>query len=623
MTVNWVIARWLAPVAAALAFWAISTAPARAGDPLVAFAETEKITTTCSKLEGEGVRVKIVNKTATAETPTLSFDLTSEDGQRKEPTAVCGGLELDSDAPEVPAKKSTVVTVKAKDAGGEGDASGFIVISDGTERLERRAFAVSAEKTSLEATPLVKSVSMDFEAGDSILIPVEELPKNGEAHMGSPVGAVLGPDGPFRVTYGGATLTEEEGPVVQLNVAGDPGGGTYSGQADLKPGVEGGEVSLALEVSSSVCLAIALLLFGILLGLLLQWFAGSLIPRARLLARVDKLSERAEEARKAAAKEGWKVEIENVDQLETDLRRKIRDTMPRGELTIKIDEKVLDSNSEAITVVEAEIDLLEDFPQHAQALQSALALPTAKVPALEDQTGRVIEAKARELLGVRSLEAEALKPWLERMDTRAEQVRSLRGHEGRLKALWLEAERIQKVDGTKDLKSVKEVLREASRSLAEAAGTEELAEALELLRRARDELVKLRASFPEGAAEALEGQEVEEVTLLANTSERNIFLSAYQLEPVGLEEQLPPPVMTKAEAKGFIARAQDYQWGVVAIAAVLAVASGLLAIYVGKTWTADWEGVLTAVTWGAVTQTALTFLIASLNDLGALRALTK
>jgi hypothetical protein len=596
------------------------------------FEEETKLETSCSELEEEGVQFKVGNQLADKEGEvSIGFDLTDKDGGEVGTDGVCGGLTASPSEFHVAPGRSQTVTLEADDEA-EGKFSGAIILRDGSERVVKRGLSIDEGKaTGSGPTPLVEKVTANFTPEkESLLVPVKESSEDSGEGLaeGSSVGAVASSEGPLSITYGGTGFADDETPVVKLELAAeDPPTGTYSGKADLTPEADGGAVSVEITISDSVFDAFVLLVIGILLGVLLQWLTGNLVPRGRLLARIKNLAKRASAAtefvQKAAAGEDWGgTTIRDVAQLEQELRNGVKETMGKSKLVVQIDKTIVAANETAIAAVEAKIDLLKELPAHAQALRAALGLPPSKVPDLEgDEVARTLDSKGGELLGKPSLAAGEIKAWLERMDTRSQQIISLRELEARLKALWAEAEELRAVTNPGELSTVREVLREAWRCLMTADGTEELKEALDLLVRARDELLKLRAGVSDEVATALEGGELRQRNL-AQASEA-VFLST-ALAPEVPEVPMVLPQLTEDEADNVIARARTFQWAAVGFAAVLAVITGLLALYYGKAWGLDDpQDVLTTLTWGVLAQATITTLVAALNDLGVLQALRR
>ncbi len=551
------------------------------------------------------------------------------------------------EAKTLAAGQAAIITLTATKATATGTISGTVAIYATRGRVARQELNISAEPAAspggLNATPLVPSVSVELHGADRgpISVPVEgsneaqaTAVKNGEGTEAVTVGAVSGPGGPVPVTYNGEShpLTDSTSEL-DLKVDGNLEPGTYSGQVDLAPEEdEGGIVALEVKVSADWWWAALALVIGIVVGVFLLRASGRTLPRARLLGRVAGLTNR--HARAVASLSGgdggaknWdRFRIKNLPALQDGLRELIEEATARRKVLVKIEESVLQSIEAAIAVVEAQIDLLKEIPKHARGVEDALQVPrSVQLPPLNDsekeQGKPKLDIKAAEVIEGGPIDAEELKPRLEAMDTYAKQVRTLRRLENQLSDAWI---RLQHPSGTAtpERQSLEAKLIECRRKLWTIEDAEGLGEAAEGIQAAREELEDLA---PAPSAPSMAVMEVQPVTetegfgpvMFAMSTSDAAPPAAAPPPPPPVPVLPPPPVLTPDAAAGEVRKALYVQAFVVLVAAFVAVASGLGALYVGKTWGTNWD-FLAALLWGIVAQATVTTLATSLDGLGAL-----
>ncbi|HET7511059.1 MAG TPA: hypothetical protein VFJ65_12515 [Solirubrobacterales bacterium] len=634
---------------------------AAAAKPPVGFVQTEAVSTSCSALAEDGVRIPIRNETAKRQKVRVAVVLLRPDGRQVRKKAVCGGVKPSPSLLRLRPGGGGAITLRAGNSQAKGTFSGSIAIFGRKGRVARRELQIAevpAPSPALAIVPVVTSISAAIHTKDKgpFWVPVKgannELPglnKGSEGDELVPVGALTGPGGPVTVNYNGESKPLAPGiSQIGLELEGDLSPGTYSGQVDLSPeDEEAGVLGLEIKVSSEVWLAIIALLGGIVLGVTLLRISGRTLPRARMLGRVAGLSRRHWVVTKAlrAADSGshpWSnLELKDLDELQGELEKRIEEATQRWKVVVQIDKTVVENLEAAIAVVEAQIDLLREVPQHARGLETALHQPRAvQLPGLRDtdsaQEKPKLDQEGEKLLTGERVKAGALKSTLEEMDNRGKQIRVLRGLEERLEELWKELPSPPEQEAK--LRRLRGRLETCRHQLWIAEDGDVLGEAGEQLRSARGEWWDLK---PE--VEAARGQASPSPGLLGGIQGRICREGRPGAPAVQAEVQPPiaptvsspvvaapaapppsspppPPPLTEDAANQAVWRAFLIQLFVVAVSALLALATGLEALYFGKTWGTlpDW---LAAIVWGTAATAVTTGLVTSLDNLGALAAL--
>jgi hypothetical protein len=643
---------------------AIAESPA--AEPPVAFVEAEPLAVSCPVLAGAGVQISIRNETAVRQKVRISVALTRKNGRTIRSKSVCGGLKLTPRKRSLAPGRGAMVTLAASNAARKGSFSGTLAIYGSRGRVARRELTISSVPPSpadLAATPLVPNLSIELHTGDKgpIWVPVAgstaALPPAGSGEgdeKAATVGALSGPGDPVGVSYSGESKVLGAGASqVGLRLEGDLSPGTWSGEVDLAPDDELGPVTLEVKVSKDWLWAALALFAGILLGILLLRVSGRTLPKARLLGRVEGLARRHQDAtdalgRAAGGTAPWKdIQIEDFEALQQQLRDKIGEATKRRRVLVKIEKSVLDSIEAAILVVETQIDLLREVPKHARPLEAVLLLPRAEhlppLPKAGPQAGPPLEAEA-EALFAKKVTAEELKPRLEQMDSHVKPIGMLRKLEADLEELWLRWQKLeQEFDGgtaeANPLPKIEKALIDRRRRLWSTSDVEGLQGVGKQIESTEDELSAIELKAGEShqppitrrflAKGSFSGSEqLETLKKIAGANvvaqvEAAVSLAAIQpAAPASVPPARPPSQLTEDAADTAIRRALQTQFFVVLAAAALAIASGLIALYVGKTWGTTWD-VVAAIAWGTAAQAVVTTLVTSLDDFGALASLRR
>lgn len=616
--------------------------PAAAAPPPLAFVKPEKLLVTCAQLaKGEGLGIEIHNETATRQDVNLrprGFGETPAEAAK-----VCGGLEIKV-AGSLDGGAGTTARLSAPRSTGS-KASGSLTLFAKRGRVASLELEIGPAEETLQATPLVASRTVKVEGGDRgpIWIPVKgqekDLPDPAHSSATPPltVGAVAGPDGPVPVTYSERKELDDETAAVGLELAGDLDPGTYSGLVDLNPeDEEKGVVPLELKVAACWLLAAGLIALGIFVGWLLLRWAGRGMPRARFLKRIEDLRERHTKAAVAlkevvAGGQDWDgFEIKNLQGLEAKLRERLEQATEH--VVVQVDKAVLDAMEAAVVVVETQIDLLREIPEHALDLERELEKLERERPALlpdlkGDDRGQArpsLVAEARKALVGTGVDADELKPRIEEIDALAKQVRTLRQLEGRLGHLWDARQDLAGLEKTKldvldtKLDAIRHLLwtAESGEDLTTAAG-----EIQDLAKKIAELWHQLPAPLP-GLARVSKSL-YSSGLLLDVEGDLGGVIEILSGEPspapaASLPAAPADPQLSEDSARQEIHRARMYQRMVVALAAALALATGLSFLYAGNDTWGSWWDYLAAVTWGLGVQAAVSTLATSLDGLGAL-----
>jgi hypothetical protein len=635
--------RFWSMVVAAIAWAALAatgTAAAEVeGEPPVAFAETDALSISCAALSAGKVRVPIRNETALEQKVSYELQLSNENGNPVDEANVCGGLRGARGTVTLAPGGTTTIKLGAGEEADARKISGSFVLHAEKGRVARRDVSISDAQPGrkLEATPLVGKVSNEVGTSDHgpLWVPIEGEPphdlESGEGTRPVTLGALVGPGDPIAVTYKGeAKALNGDSAKVGLDLDGDLEPGTYTGKVDLNPSdAEAGTVELELKVSRSWILAALTLFVGILVGAFLPAASGRMVPSARLRGRLAALETRYGKALAALQQadgggKGWNgFTIDNISSLQTPIEERIKEATEK--VLIQIEKSALEGIESEIGIAETKIDFLKEVPEHAKDLEAALQLQQAMHLPTAREDRPALEGAAREALVGKPIKVEALKPLLDEMDGRANDVKRLRRLERVLESSWLERRTLRGRDKNA-LDAVKHTLEEAQKRLWEAKGMDELEDVDRELQKARGELTEIWREKSEPTVVELQkvtGDDEEEVQR---------FAALVEPQPTGLpaprEELLPstspapavpPPPANVGEA---IKRARRVQWAIVALSALLAIAAGLGFLYFGKTWGTTGDFVV-AFIWGIAGQAVVTNLATSLDGLAALNWLRR
>lgn len=634
----------------------IGAAPSSASASRLVFVETEPLQTTCASLRG-GVEIKVRNETGATQAPNLSaVEFRDPKGHEVPTDEVCGGLEAEV-APSVPGGRESVAKLMAEDGTARGELSGTLLLFPDRGKVSRRGISISppSPQPKLAATPLVTSLTIHL--GDSsqgpISIPVKgvakDLPplKTNEAGEATPtIGAVAGSNGTVAVAYAGAGRLNGEAAMVRLRL--EPGGlspGAYKGTIDLNPGdEEKGGVELEIKVSASWWHAALLLALGILLALPLQRQTGRRLPRARLRGRIQGLSERHREAKENLAKaaeasghaEWGSFQIANLGALQKRLEEQL--TAATRLAVIQIDKKLQENLEAAIAIVESQIDLLREIPRHARDLEKALReLSPGPRPDPSASARPALYQESTTALRGRAVDAEQLSSLLEEIDARTKQVHTFAGLKGRLDSLGRERRKLDALTGEEEkLKALDKQLAVIQYLLWTARTAEDLDTAAKAIQAAASAIAELWFKLPDEApGDALRYALIDERRLSAfistdperaAPSDEAATIDALEVPagapsapppPPSLPEAPPEPELDPGAAEREAQRALVAQCGAIGIGILVALASGLIALYVpNETWGSDWD-YLAAAIWGLGVQASVSSLATALDGFSA------
>jgi len=507
----------------------------------------------------------------------------------------------------------------------------------------------------LEATPLItgETAKLGESERGPIWIPVEgpagDLPR-ASTQDGLTVGAVSGTNGTAAVVYGGRKRLNKSAAKVKLEL--EPDGldpGAYKGTVDLNRGDdEKGIVELEIKVAACWAIAAGLLLAGIVLALALQRLFGRWLPRARLRRRIQALSDRHKESVAAltappgGSKDWGKFRIKDLESLMKGLEDQLGKATKSA--VIQIDKKVLESLEAAIAVVEAQIDLLKEIPKHAGELEAVLEelrgdRPEGFEPPPGADGGRpALDAAARKALAGVPVKADQLKPRIEEIDARAKQVKILGGLEDRLADLSAARKTLNALNNPELVKldtklsairyllwtaETAEDLDTAAKEIQDTAKA--IAELWHELHQAPQPPAKVlglaSGSRPLLAAYAAVDWQPElrsDEAVIVETFEVPSGAPASPPAPPSIPDEPPAPRLDAESAEHEVRRAFWAQCAAFVIATLVAVATGLIALYVpNETWGSCWD-YLAAAIWGLGVQATVGALATSLDGLGAL-----
>jgi hypothetical protein len=649
---------WIALIAAAWILVAVS--PSSAAAARLVFVENEPLQTTCASLRN-GIEIRIRNETAATQSlNVVPVEFRDPAGTEVQPEEVCGGLEVDGPS-TLPGGRATTAEIKGKDKTAQGDLSGTLLLYPDRGKVSRREIAISPPnphvdpQRELAAAPLVtaQTIHLDDSSQGPILIPVKgpakDLPPSKTNEDGEPkptVGAVAGSNGEAAIAYGGAERLNGESAKASLSL--EPDGlppGAYKGTVDLNQGDdEKGTVELEIKVSKSWILAAILLAIGILIALPLQRLFGRWLPRVRLRGRIRELETRHNRARvklaqmaKASGEAEWgSFSIADLKALEERLEEQL--TAGTRLAVIQIDKKVQESLEAAIAVVESQIDLLKEIPRHARYLEKALReVNPGPRPNSSPSAKPVLYGESTTALRGREIDAEQLNSLIEEIDARTKQIHILHGLMGRLDSLTEERGKlnIPRNEKTK-LKELEKHLAVIRYLLWTARTAEDLDTAAKAIQGAANEIAELGVMLP--------GEEPREAMRYALVGDRRFapFVSfdpewrppsdeAAAIEavevpagapsapppPPSVPEAPPAPKLNAGAAEREARHALMAQFAAVGIGILVALASGLIALYVpNETWGSTWD-LVAAVVWGLGAQASVSSLATAIDGFGA------
>jgi hypothetical protein len=634
-----------------------SATAAEAPEPPLAFADVETLQTTCAKLAA-GVNVRIRNETAARQRVHL-IPLEFKSGDTAIGSGgVCGGLRIKV-PPRLRGGRVATATLRATKKR-KGEFSGSLLLFATKGRVARREVSIAAKNPSktLAATPLVESAAAALNDSDrgSIWVPVEgpasALPRP-PAGAALSVGAVTGANGSAAVVYGGRKRLNGSTAKIKLELDNGLEPGAYSGKIDLNPSDEE-KGSVALEIKVAACWAIAalLLLVGIVAALLLQRLIKRLLPRARLRGRIQGLSKRHKEAMDAliappgGSKDWSRFRIENLESLRKSLDEQLR-TATKS-VVIEIDKKVLESLESAIATVEAQIDLLKEIPDHAGDLEDEIQKLEASPEGMPRPPGAngdkpALVILAREALAGGPAKAGRLKLRVEEIDARAKQMRILCELEERLADLSADRKTLKALNNPEvakldskltairyllwtaatadDLETAASEIQETAKTIAEL--WHELHQKVPSPSKAAGLASGSRPLLATYAAIDWQPELLSEETAVVETLEVPPGAPSAPPAPRAIPEPPPEAPLDAESIEQEVRRAFWAQWLAFVIAALVALATGLLALYVpNETWGSEWD-YLAAAIWGLGVQATVSTVATSLDSLGGLGLLRR
>jgi hypothetical protein len=639
--------------------------PAQAADPPLGFVKSEALNLSCSELAGEGIEIAIRNETGKRRLAHLSLgEFTGTNGAALDIGKVCGGLKVVPS--QVTLDGASGATVKLRGATKEKETfSGSLALFAAAGHVARLNLSITPEPMSVQAAPLVESQSVERDhlspvSQDPVWVPVSvalsELPPVQDEKKATVLGALAGSNGALAVTYSGERkrLTATTS-MIGLNI-GDGGAGSYKGKIDLLPNdEEKGTVEINLTMTTWWLFPAIVLALGIAVGVWVQRQIGLTQPVAQLRKRIGELRPRNVTASHALCiaaggphdKKPWgDFRIKDLPALEAELLKRVVSSAKGA--VVKLDEEVLKDLKAKIAAVETQIDLLEEIPEHGEALEEALkrleearpqALPPLDGGSRGQGTPQLVLKAETALLGS-LVRADRLKAQIEAIDVRLGQVTILQELEARLGELWAAAESLPVSADQHELLILRDALRTLRRQLWTAAGPEDLTSAAAEVQKARQQVAALwvavadKESLPpvvqsvamQGVVAAAPpafvnlGEEGETQVVPAaplagavpQTAEASVASLVSPLAPT------PEPMLSVEQADRKLESARIAQAAVVVLVAIVAFSSGMQALYVGKAWGSTFWEWLAIFVWGVGIQATVTALATSLDGLGAL-----
>jgi hypothetical protein len=611
-----------------------------------------------------GVDVPLRNVSASRQTLHLRITpITDAEGHALRATDVCGGLTVKLTSPPhtvllgrptrtiVLPGATPIVTLQGRsappqEAGKAVPVFSLDLIAFGRSGLaSRRSISILETKAAgTDALPLVTSRSVTHHRGDPrdhwiVWVPVKLASSETPSLTESTVGVLTGEGGTTPVTYDGGSLKKltDTTSLLPLHVE-SIGAGTYTGNVFLTPsGADTGKLSLTLTAKDWWPIAAFFLVVGTGLGLLLQRWNGYWGPRGRLIGRVNDLDQRRAQAKQrlldAASSGGgpprsWaNYDISGLEDVKSTLNTTIQDRTSRT--LIQIDQKVIDELDAKVAAVEAQIDAFDVLAAKAAAVDELIALaePSPLPPLLGPDllTGEpALIAKATQLLQGSSLVASALAERATALGATADALAKLRAEEQELCLYWVQAGQLGMVaEPGGELEILRDDLLGVRHWLWDGKTADEVDET-ENLRNARDTIGWLWSSLAAPEEDVgITGFAATEVEEPVGVGPAGVAAPPVVPTPPSVAvatAATPPPKISAAEADSIIRGALVRQWLVFVTSAIVAVISGLTALYIGKTWGTLWD-YIAAVTWGIVTQGVILTLAGALDGLGPLGAL--
>lgn len=485
------------------------------------------------------------------------------------------------------------------------------------------------------ATPAVKTLNMRAEwllPGQRWLrraqLPLEPSAGVNASALNLTNGEVLGyltgsNGGTARVTWDGQTVSRYGGASLALKLTADGFGppGTYTGTISLLPGnPPSGDVSVSIVYTDSVLWPILLLGLGIVVAVMVQKVAQVYRVVWQLQGQLAELGVTfaAAQERFAALTQGKVHPTYSIEQAVNRANNKLNEQAEalKGPLTGTLDQQAHTAVVTGIAALKDVIDgwapvdgeeSLEGFAQELVHLASTLAtierIAAATAGRLDERpegTPAIVATLTHDLTGTpfdgvdeyrrrrKQIEKDAdfADAWLEKaQSTMSLERRAAPGAGGQrnreyAKKLWSElwasstAEEVRSVGAASALP----LLQSTDQPLTSALGAN---------------LATIDREFPYPTLTRARRQEAQ--------------LESPRIAAV----KSLAPVDYAARARDYRARLSHTRWLLAAVAFVVAIVTGLIALYFGKTWGTATDFV-TAFFWGLTTQAALTGLLAAL-----------
>jgi hypothetical protein len=595
---------------------------------------------TCAELANGGVAIGVRNQTAINQPLHLTLSKLKGASGNVPGSEVCGGLSISRLAKLAPAEEKSVLLSAGKP--NSATFTGSLALFAASGKAERREISIGppSQPAGLAAAPLLGEISESLKgsATGPISIPVEgpsgDLPPDRDEDSDPlTLGAVAGPNGAASVVYAGRKRLDEATALAEVKLADGLSPGTYKGSIDLNPvDPEKGSVSLEVKVAERLWVAIALLIAGIVVGLVIQSWAARRLPRARTLKRIAALGPLYDAAIKDLEREAgtapWaRFRIKALDAVMIDLGQQLDRATKK--VVIQANAAVFEDVETAIGNAELQIGTLKVLGELAGELEATLgALAESRVP--PPAPGEA-ERERPQLLSeaLKAIAGEPLSPV--DLEKRADQIRTRITQVEEFRTLGLRLGRLREERGRlgedeERFKSIDGKLDGAHHLLQVADGPEGLAAAAKFLGEAEgliaEQMNEQGSSFRRGVR--IGGPVYAERAMHMFTAAVGIGEGLEQIPAYLGPRKLAKPARTteprfdENAAKRELNRAFLGQLCVVALAAIVAVATGLGALYApNDTWGSCWDLVSIAL-WGLVAQTVLTTLATSIDGLAAL-----
>jgi hypothetical protein len=554
----------------------------------------------------------------------------------------CGRIEIQAGSSELRAGDSTKITLTASSASGPAKPlTGSLVAFPSSGPLARLSIDLTAPAKAT-ATPLVSSISgthYDLGGEVKIWIPITKTGALPSFKEGDVIGAVTGSVGSGALTYTGHK-TVGGARAIGVTESG-LSAGSYSGAVHLTPGVSTGDVSISMTVKDSFWLPLIVLLAGLGLALLMTHVTGVVLPRRKLLGEAGAIAEDYKTARKQlqptpppdgklARAATWRDStLTDVADVITQLKASI--TEGTYGAWAAIDSATATSLQKEVKDCDSTVTSLGTMARVCDPLDAALKLvenPADLPPLPANPPGGSWPAKpklvdqAEALLGRHDVKMAELAGLLSTITAATPSTKNIGVIENAMSSLYrdiLELER-RHPDPTKQpkLADARSQLVGARTLLWRTEDLDDLDNVRETLHKVRDALTPLWDE-PE-PSETLDAF----ATLRAVTAESVVVGSPFEETLSAFGSSFPEEPLQRdiREAREITESAKMLQIMAVAVALVLAVVTGMTALYIGKPFGTLWDYV-TIFTWGLATPTVVAGIGSALDSFGAFGALQR